>query len=200
MQANSRKVFSGFLLVVLGLVVTACATMPAPIGRAPPGDPQLAEVRDNVGVHTGTLVRWGGTILSVENKDNETWIEVLEFKLTNSGQPTRYSPSDGRFLVHVNEFLDPAVYRKGRAITVIGPLEGDIERSIGEHPYSFPVVKADEHYMWTSYRRQYYYPRYYYGSYYYPYHYGFHYGHGHHLGFHFRHRRHYHHGHSRFHY
>ena len=83
---------------------------------------------------------------------------------------------------------------------MIGSLEGDIEKSIGEHPYSFPVVKADEHYMWTSYRRQYYYPHYYYGSYYYPYHYGFHYGHGHHLGFHFRHRRHYHHGHSRFHY
>lgn len=182
------------ILSAIGLVVTACATTPSIIREAPPGDPQLAELRDSVGAHAGTSVRWGGTILSVENKDNETWIEVLEFKLTSSGQPKRYSPSDGRFLARVTTFLDPAIYKKGREITVVGTLEGDFEKSIGEHSYSFPVVKADGHYLWAPYRRHYHYPRYYYGYPYPRYYYGFHYGHGHRHRLHFGYGHHHRHG------
>lgn len=183
--------------LVLGLLVTACATAPAVIREAPPGDLQLAEARDNVSVHKGTPVRWGGTIISLENKQDETWIEVLESKLSRSGEPKRYSRSDGRFLIRVEGFLDPAIYAKGREITVVGTLEGEAERSVGKQPYSFPVVKADDYHLWRPYYYGYY--PYYYGHH--PYYYsGYHYryGHDHHGRLHFGHRHH--HGfHIRFH-
>ena len=175
----AANMFSTGILLILGLLLTACATTPPAIRHAPPGDLQLGEARDDVSAHRGTPVRWGGTIVSVENKDNETWIEVLELRLSRAGEPKRYSSSAGRFLIRVSRFLDPVLYTKGREITVIGILEGDAERSIGKQPYSFPVVKADEHYLWAPYHHYGYYPRY---------HYGYRYGHGYypHHGFHFR--------------
>ncbi len=71
---------------------------------------------------------------------------------------------------------------------MIGILEGDAERSIGKQPHSFPVVKADEHYLGRSYRRYRYDPPYNHYGYYPRYHYGYRYGHGYypHHGFHFR--------------
>jgi outer membrane lipoprotein len=180
--------FSTGILLILGLLLTACATTPPAIRQAPPGDLQLGEARDDVSAHRGTPVRWGGVIVSVENKDNETWIEVLEHKLSRFGEPKRYSPSAGRFLIRVSRFLDPLLYTKGREITVIGILEGEAERSIGKQPYSFPVVKADEHYLGRPDRRYRYDPPYNHYGYYPRYHYGFGYGHGYypHHGFHFR--------------
>ena len=177
------KPFTGILLA-LGLLLTACATTPSAVREAPPGDLQLREARDDVSAHTGMPVRWGGVIVSVENKDNETWIEVLELKLSRAGKPKRYSRSGGRFFVRVKGFLDPTVYAKGQEITVVGILEGDAERSIGKQSYSFPVVNADEHYLGHPDRRYRYDPPYnHYG--YYP---RYRYGHGYHPhhGFHFR--------------
>ncbi len=176
------------ILLTLGLSLAGCATTPPAIRHAPSADLQLQEARDNIDAHRGRPVRWGGSIVSVENKDNETWIEVLELKLSRSGEPKRYSPSAGRFLIRVSRFLDPAIYAKGRQITVAGVLEGDVERSIGKQPYSFPVVKAEEHYLWAPYRRYSYDPYYNHYGYYPRYHYGYRYGHGYypHHGFHFR--------------
>ncbi len=141
-------------LIAVGLLLAGCVTTPAAIRYIPPGDPQLAEVQHNVAAHTGAAVRWGGIILSVENRDNETWIEVLELKLTSAGMPKTGSRSDGRFLINIAGFLDPVIYAKGGQITVTGILEGSVERLIGDQPYSFPVVKAAAHYLWNP-------PRYY---------------------------------------
>lgn len=187
------------LMLALATVLAGCATTPPAIREVPPGDLQLREVRENISAHRGTRVRWGGVIVSVENKTDETWIQVLELKLSRSGQPKRQSPSDGRFLMRAKGFLDPAVYAKDVEITVVGTLGDEVERSIGEHPYSFPVVSADAYHLWRPAR--YYghypyrhYPSYYYGYYYYPYgyhHYAFHFGHRHHHhGLHFSHRHH----------
>ncbi len=184
------KPFTGILLSV-GLLLTGCATTPPAIRHAPPGDLQLGEARDDVSAHRGTPVRWGGVIVSVENKDNETWIEVLELKLSRAGKPKRYSRSGGRFFVRVKGFLDPTVYAKGREITVVGILEGDTERSIGKQPYSVPVVKADEHYLGRPYRRYSYDPHYNHYGYYPRYHYGYRHGHGYHPHYRFHFRVHY---------
>ena len=175
--------FTG-MLFALGLSLAGCATTPPAIRRAPPGDLQLVEARDNVSAHTGTVIRWGGIIVSVENAHDETWIEVLEYKLGRSGRPDRDSQSDGRFLIRESLFLDPVIYAKDREITVVGTLEGEVERSIGKQPYLFPVVSADEHHLWKADRRRYaYYPRH---------HFGFHsnFGYGRHHGIHVGHHRH----------
>ncbi|MEE8507533.1 MAG: Slp family lipoprotein [Myxococcota bacterium] len=151
------------VLLGLALFVAGCVTAPPAIRHAPPGNLRLAEARDDISAHAGSVVRWGGIIISVENEDNETWIEVLEYKLTHSGRPRRDSRSEGRFLVRVDEFLDPVIYAQDREITAFGTLEGGVERRIGKQPYRFPVVHSSEHFLWKARRRYAYHPTYYYG-------------------------------------
>ncbi len=178
------KPFTGIILT-LGLFLTGCATIPSAVRETPPGDLQLGEVRDNVNTHRDTLVRWGGTILGVENKDNETWITVSELKLDGSGRPKSNSPSAGRFLIRESGFHDPAIYAKGREITAVGVLADEVKSSDGNQPYSLPVIEASEHKLWEPYRRYSYYRNSYRYGYYPYYRHGFRYGHGYypHYGF-----------------
>jgi outer membrane lipoprotein len=98
----------------------------------------------------GTPVRWGGTIAQVDNKQNETWIELVQKDLRNSGQPLASDHSEGRFVARVAGFLDPAIYSKGREMTVAGTLDQPLPGRIGEFGYLFPVVKANTVYLWEK--------------------------------------------------
>ena len=180
----------------LCLSLVACASYP--VIPAPEVDRRLDEVKSDLGAYYGSSVRWGGTIVSVENEEQFAWIEVLERKLDRYGYPDPYSQSDGRFFIKEPSVLDPKVYTEGRRITVLGTLTGSVETKIGDAPYQYPIVEAQEHHLWESERRYTYYPRHYYRypfyyypyDYYYPhnYHYyhPFFYGHGHHRRRHYR--------------
>lgn len=147
-------------------------------------------------------VRWGGTIAAIENNQDDTWIEVVHRPLDDFGEPLPTDRSEGRFLVRIPGFLDPAIYRVNRPITVFGRIENRIVREIDEYPYTYPLVQAQSHYLWNddAYRRYaWHYPYPYYSPYYYayaPFHFGFNFGHwyGHHhgygYGFGFHHHRH----------
>lgn len=183
--------FCAYTLAGIALTVTGCATTPPAIRQAPPQEPSFLEVLGETERHVGKCVRWGGTILSIENKQMGTWIEVLEQKLRRSGEPKQYSRSDGRFLAHVPHFVDPAIYAKGRTITIAGIVTGSERRAIGEQLYSYPIVRAQDYFLWGPTHT--YYPPYRYYSPHHGYYYG--YGYHHHFGFHFGHHRPHHFGH-----
>lgn len=132
------------------LLLSACATsrLPEAIREPPPVDQSLTEVRENVAAHVGQRVRWGGRIAGVENRANETWLDIVARPLDSDGHPRRGDDSLGRFIARVDGFLDPAVYTKGREVTVAGTVERSITRSIGDYPYSYVVVKADTTNLW----------------------------------------------------
>lgn len=159
----------------LCLSLIGCASYP--VIPSPEDNRRLDEVESDLDAYYGSPVRWGGTIVSVENTEQFTWIEVLERKLDRYGFPDPYSQSDGRFFIKEPSFLDPKVYTEGRRITVLGTLTGSVERKIGDAPYQYPIVEAQEHHLWESERRYTYYPRdyYYYPFYYYPYDYDYYY-------------------------
>ncbi len=161
--------FSGLLLLIGG-----CASnVPRDIKEAPPDNPTLNEVRQDIDQYKGSKVRWGGTIASVENKENQTWIEVVAMDLDSYGQPRHDDSSYGRFLVRIDQFIDPQIYAEGRELTIAGTVESRIVRPIGDHPYTFPLIRASTYYLWPEYRDRYYadHPRYRFGYYYgYPYH------------------------------
>lgn len=142
-------------------------------------------VRADSNRYTGARVRWGGIIASVENKAEETWIEVVGKRLGAFGQPVlSRDQSTGRFLVRIDGFLDPDIYRKNRPITVFGTVEGLIVRAIDEYPYTYPLIRAQSYYLWQDYD---YYPRYAhypypYGYYPYPYFYPYDITFGYHFG------------------
>lgn len=160
------------LLLLLSLLLSACSSMPPVLKNAPAVDVHLDQVRSNIGAHRGTPVRWGGTVIDVENEANVTRMQILYYPLSNSGRPRVYRETEGRFVVQTPNFLDPAIYKQGAEVTVTGTVAGTIERAVGKKMLALPVVEIGNIYLWPEeqYRDVYYGP--YMGYYpYYPYRY-----------------------------
>lgn len=139
----------GALLILL--MIVGCAAQPrSPIANTAFKGPTLEAVRANPESFIGSKVRWGGTITRVENRREETWIEIVEQPLNNAGRPSSATASEGRFIARIPGFLDPAIYAQGRQLTVIGTLENSVQRNIGEYPYDFPVVAVDTYQLWEE--------------------------------------------------
>jgi len=98
----------------------------------------------------GKMVLLGGTIVQTVPKPKETEIEVVQKQLSSSGEPFLTDKSEGRFLIVVDRFLDPAIYRSGRDITVAGELQGSVLRRLGEIYYRYPVIDASELHLWKE--------------------------------------------------
>lgn len=156
-------------LLVGALLLVGCATTSVDlIRKVPPGDPQLQEVRVNPEQFTGREVRWGGSIAGVENRADETWIEIVARPLDSYGRPRPSDESFGRFIAAVKGFRDPAVYAQGRLVTVVGVVRGGLTRSIGQYPYTYVIVDAKAIKLWEQPSTQSYYPYRYYDPWYDP--------------------------------
>ena len=186
-----------FALLIFIFLLTACASnIPVEI-RQFESSATINAVRNDINHYMGQYVRWGGIITGVENNESDTWIEVVGKHLNNYGRPASSDDSLGRFLVRIDGFVDPAIYKTDRKITVYGVVENRVVRQIDEHPYTYPLIKAEKYYLWREYTNypdpypypyygyhHYYYPYYIYHPYYYPYHFGHPYWHHYHR-FHF---------------
>lgn len=135
-------------------------------------DPSLTfgDVIRNPEAFKGRTVVWGGEIIETTNEENgETMLEVFQRPLSWRDEPQETVASEGRFLVRVEKYLDPYVYRKGRKVTVAGEILGEEVRPIGKMDYRYPLVLSKEIYLWTYYDYPYsYYPYPYYYDYYGP--------------------------------
>jgi outer membrane lipoprotein len=98
----------------------------------------------------GTRVRWGGEIIKVEPKAENTCFEVLSRALYPDARPRRHDGSDGRFIACSKGFYDPAVYTKGRDLTVTGSVAGTEQHRVGEFEYTYAHVDADNVYLWPK--------------------------------------------------
>ena len=135
-------------LLVISTLLTACASqIPRPVRETPVG-PNIDVVRGNVQQYLGTQVRWGGSIVAVENRPADTLLEIVARPLQAYGRPAEQGESTGRFLAHYNGFLDPTIYTKGRSITIVGKLTGEEQRPIDKYTYVFPVVAVEHYYLW----------------------------------------------------
>lgn len=145
-----------------------CAALPETVdGPVSEDAPGITEARVSPDRHQGKTVRWGGSIAGVENRSDHTLVEVVARPLQSSGRPRSDTDSDGRFLVVIDEFLDPAVYEKGRLITVLGNLDGVENRKVGDYDYPYPVVRARGHELWQPLPDRRYAGPYYYDPWYY---------------------------------
>jgi len=147
----SRSVFIISMLCTLFLVLNACA---------PVISPQLMEQVDRNLTYgslasrpdeaKGKIVLLGGTVVQTVPKSKETEIEVVQKQVSSSGEPYLTDKSEGRYLVVVDRFLDPAIYRPGRDITIAGKVQGSVLRRLGEIEYRYPVIAALEIYLWKE--------------------------------------------------
>jgi len=141
------RTLPGLLIAILTL--TACATLPSPIDEPAAGTrPDVATARENPEQTRGEVVRWGGTIAGVENQPQVTLIEVVARELDRGGRPRATDISEGRFLAVIPGFLDPAIYQRGRQLTVVGELHGIRHREVGDLEYPYPEVRVTGHHLW----------------------------------------------------
>lgn len=158
------------LIFISIFFLQACSNLPANIKNAPKADVQLHQVLANSDNFKNNPVRWGGTIIDVDNEPDTTKMQILLYPLNFYGRPILSRTALGRFIAVSKQFLDPAIYTKGTEITVAGSLQGTMQKKVGEKSVTVPVVAIDEQHIWPAYSRSYYnndsyygYPNYYSG-------------------------------------
>ncbi|MBI5562312.1 MAG: Slp/YeaY family lipoprotein [Deltaproteobacteria bacterium] len=104
---------------------------------------ELPMAQANPALYAGRKIVWAGVIISTDNLEATSEIEVLEAPLGYDDGPEQ-GASKGRFLVESKGFLDPNVYKPGKGITVAGAIAGAKTRKIGKMDYLYPVVTPVE--------------------------------------------------------
>jgi outer membrane lipoprotein len=146
-----------FLLLFL-ILLSGCAHVISKDSRTK-SDPSLtlSQARHNPEAFKGKWVVWGGEIVeTVNQKEGTTQIEIFQKPLSWRGEPKETTASEGRFLVFIDRYSDPYVFRRGKKITVAGEIVGEKIKRLGEMDYRYPLVSGKEVYLWPVY----YYPPY----------------------------------------
>jgi outer membrane lipoprotein len=143
-----KTVLAVFLL--LSSLGGCASDVPLAIREPPADNPTLADVQTNPTAFVNRRVRWGGVIRSMRSAENRTEVDILAKALRTDGRPEPGVVWLGGFLASSDGFLDPTVYSAGREVTVYGVLHNVVVRNIGTQPYPYPLVKADQLYLWTE--------------------------------------------------
>ena len=139
------------LIVILGVsvLIHGCATT----GKKDSTEPAyekipFSEILASPESYRGKVVRLGGVIVNTENLKEETVLEILEKPLSSQGRPTSGDRSGGRFMVTFDRFLDSAVYRPDRPVTIVGEIVGQKAALIGEAMYRYPLLSGRDVRLW----------------------------------------------------
>ena len=138
-------------LIILSLslaLLYGCATGPRYETEGVAVDLVPAEVVASPGVYRDARVIWGGMIVATRNLPDYTEMEVLGYPLGGTQRPDMSRTAQGRFLVRQPGYLEEVDYRQGRRVTVTGRLGENVEGQVGEAPYVYPVVQADDIHLW----------------------------------------------------
>jgi outer membrane lipoprotein len=139
---------TGAVLLVIALV--ACSPpFPEELLQKVEKDVPFTALLKDPGNYAGKLLMLGGTIVETKNLTEGTRIEVLQRPLDGEARPELSDRSDGRFLILAAQFLDGALYQRGRTISVIGEVVAPQVLPLGEIEYRYPVVAAKSLHLWA---------------------------------------------------
>ncbi len=161
------------LVFLIAILLVGCAPVISENLRKE-ADPKLpfGAVLQNPDAFKGKTVIWGGDIIeTINQQDGSTLIEVYQRPVDWRGEPTG-SYSEGRFLVTVDQYIDPYLYSKGRQVTVAGEILGEEIKPLGQMDYRYPLLLGKQVYLWPvyyNYPYPYYYGPGYYNPWWYPY-------------------------------
>lgn len=140
-----------FLIACLALVLSGCASYPDKVAVV-----EGAELTAFIDVNKldsnfiGKTVRWSGIIAKISNEKSVTKLDVLYYPANNNGRPKTKDEPLGRFRVVIEGFVDPAIYRRGKAITALGQLKESETAKIGEYEYEYPTLTSKNVYLWKK--------------------------------------------------
>lgn len=110
----------------------------------------FAELQHHPDSFVGKVVLLGGKVIETKSSSGHWEIIVLQLPLGTGNRPLNTDKSAGRFLVRANGFLDPAIYKKGTLLTVVGKIIGREQRLIGGFNYQYPVLALIEAKTWQN--------------------------------------------------
>ncbi len=139
------------LLIVCTLFMAAsCAPFPKSALEQVDVTAPFHEVQKDPSRFLNKNVMWGGVIIDTVVKKDGTDLKVLEKSLDIEKRPVEGDVTLGRFIVRYQGFLDPAIYKPGRELTVIGAIKGSEVEPIGQMKYSYPVIEAKHTKLWET--------------------------------------------------
>lgn len=148
-QPKMHADFATLRALVLSIVaITLTACVPPPLFDRTDAANKLAPWQAAEAPAMAEIVIWGGAIVSVRNLPQTTEIEVLAYPLDQKQRPLQRAPSQGRFIVIQDGFVEPADFPSGRYLTVKGKLFGTRESHIEQSQYRFPIVKEAKLHVW----------------------------------------------------
>ncbi len=146
-RIQAERLILGFLFFFsLLLFLTNCAGHIVSAQMRLEANPALTfgEVQADPDRYLGNIVIWGGVIIETENRQEATYIKMLQTPLRRGEVPMNAEASLGRFLIKSPRYLDPEIYSKGRKLTVAGEIIGKEVLPIGEISYTYPLLLAKE--------------------------------------------------------
>ncbi len=152
MKKHGRGLSIGLVvLFAVSALIHGCATT----GKKESTEPAyekipFSEILASPGSYQGRVVRLGGVIVNTENREKETVFEILEKPLSSRGRPKSGDTSGGRFMVVFDRFLDSAVYRPNRPVTIVGEIVGQKTAPIGEATYQYPLLSGRDIRLWEE--------------------------------------------------
>ena len=164
---NHKKLI--IIPAVLGLIlISGCAGVISDNIRGQVNEAAtLKTIRDDPTSHTGEMVLWSGEIIGVKNEKAGTLIEIIQKPSDYQDRPKQVDTSEGRFIALYSGYLDGAIYKKGRELTVAGRLKGQRVLPLDDIEYTYPVVLIEEIHLWPE-RKQTPYPQYYHDPFWWP--------------------------------
>lgn len=116
---------------------------------------RFAEIKDNPEAYQGEIMVVGGEVLSIERKENQTRMEVLQLPLDDDMVPeNRRTTTQGRFvaLSGGKDPLDPAVLKKETAVTIVGEVLGSETIQVDKDEKKVPVFGIKDLTIWDEVR------------------------------------------------
>ncbi len=151
---GDRYCHSMIRIILLGLVCLSSLGCQHAISEAlrQQAEPPVSfeALRQDPEAFEGRTVILGGDILKTKNAKQQTSIEILQKPLDRYEAPLLTDQTAGRFIAQCQTYLDPAIYDKGRQITIAGKVLGRIEGQVGEAEYLYPAVSCIEMHLWPQ--------------------------------------------------
>ncbi len=161
-----------FPSLVCSLMLLSCARPVLHESYLIEGDRSVsfAALREAPDRYRGKLFILGGVIVQTRLFEEGSEVEAMHVPVDRYGYFEESGRSEGRFLAILPKdeaMLDPAIFRRGRRVTLAAEFTGIINGRIDEMEYAYPDFRIKQIYLWPK-ERNYYPPPYYYDPWFYP--------------------------------
>jgi len=143
-----KAIIGSACLAAISLMSACASNIPVEIREFSETSPNVTQVRKQADSYLSQKVRWGGSIIRTENREESSWLTIIALPLNDDGKPQTSDQSPGRFIAIIDEFLEPELYSQNRRITVIGKILKTETFNVGEFPYEYPLIQVDHYYLW----------------------------------------------------